>query len=307
MSRVAQRELRARAEVHARAALIASEYSLIGLGAATLLVTLLLLMLPDFGELQLLRPGLAVSAGLFACGSAFTVLGRWLDWGGSRQQHGLARLWWPLLTCALLGATGSLLALHRSAQIRETAEHVLWPTPLLALFVLLGALGVVTFAVLGVRALVAVEAGAPLPLVQFWQATTHGLLGGVGLVAITGFWAGSLPHTLQVYLATAISVLSGHAALATTRLLQDSRRTLRGLRAAGLHVPLLERGHSLASAALLIGVVVPGLLVLWHLLVNRELPLWPSCAIVAISNHAMRYAFVLLPLNAPLPGAPSLT
>ena len=37
MTRVSARELRAHAEIHARAGLIASEYSLIGLGAAALL------------------------------------------------------------------------------------------------------------------------------------------------------------------------------------------------------------------------------------------------------------------------------
>jgi hypothetical protein len=137
-----------------------------------------------------------------------------------------------------------------------------------------------------------------------WQATTHCLLGGLGLVALIGFSADTLPRTLQVYLATAISVMCGHAALSATLLLHQSRRTLRGLRAAGLHVAILERGHTLASGALLVGVVVPGLLVLWHLLVNRELPLVPACAILAISNHAMRYAFVLLPLNAPLSQVP---
>ena len=104
MSRASQRELRANAEVHARAGLIASEFSLIGLGSATLLVTLLLLMLPDFGDLQLLRPGLAASAGLLGCGAALSVAGRWLDLGGTRRHARLAQLWWPLIACALLGA-----------------------------------------------------------------------------------------------------------------------------------------------------------------------------------------------------------
>ncbi len=302
MTRTSQREMRVNAELHSRAGLIASEYSLIGLGAATLLVTLLLLLLPDFADLQLLRPGLAASAGLLGCGAAISVVGRWLDLGGSRRHVQLSRLWWPLMTCALLGASGSLLGLHRAGQIRETAEHVLWPTPLLGLFIALGALAIATLAVLGLRALLAVDAGAPLPIVQLWQATTHCLLGGVGLVALIGFSADTLPRPLQVYLATAISVMCGHAALSATVLLHSSRRTLRGVRAAGLRVHLLERGHALASATLLLGIVVPGLMVLAHLLLSRDLPLMPACFIVALSNHAMRYAFVLLPLNAPLPG-----
>ncbi len=301
MSRASQRELRANAEVHARAGLIASEFSLIGLGSATLLVTLLLLMLPDFGDLQLLRPGLAASAGLLGCGAALSVAGRWLDLGGTRRHARLAQLWWPLIACALLGAGGSLLALHRAGQIREVAERVLWPTQLVVLFGLLALLAIVTLAALGLRALVAVTAGAPMPVTQLWQATSHCLLGGLGLVALIGFSADTLPRTLQVYLATAICVMGGHAALAATRLLHGSRRTLRGLRAAGLHVQLLERGHTLASGTLLLGIVTPGLIVLWHLLANRDFPLIPACFVVAGSNHLMRYALVLLPLNAPLP------
>ncbi len=303
MTRTSRRELHANAEIHARAGLIASECSLIGLGAATLLVTLLLLMLPDFGDLRLLRPGLAASAGLLGCGAAISVVGRWLDLGGSRRLVRLGQMWWPLLTCALLGAAGSLLALHRAGQIRENADHILWPTPLLGLFVALGVLAVLTLATLGLRALLAVEAGAPMPVLQLWQATTHCLLGGLGLVALIGFSADTLPRNLQVYLATAISVMCGHAALSATKLLHGSRRTLRGLRAAGLHVPWLERGHTLASGALLLGVVLPGLTVLAHLLLSHDVPLMPACGIVAISNHAMRYAWVLLPLNAPLPHA----
>ncbi len=304
MTRVSARELRAHAEIHARAGLIASEYSLIGLGAAALLVTLLLLLLPDYADMQLLRPGLAASAGLLGCGAAVSVVGRWLDLGGSRRQVRLARLWWPLLSGALIGALGSLLALHRAGLIRETADHVLWPTALLGLFAALALVALFLLAALGLRALAAVDSGAPMPLTQLWQSTTHCLLGGLGLVALIGFSADTLPRALQVYLATAISVMCGHAALAAARLLHGSRRTLRGLRAAGLHVALVERGHALASGALLIGIVVPGLLVLWHLLVNRELPLMPACGVIAVSNHAMRYALVLLPLNAPLSQIP---
>ena len=250
MVRTSQRDLRAHADAHARAGLIASECSLIGLGAATLLVTLLLLMLPDFGGLQLLRPGLATSAGLLACGAAISVVGRWLDLGGSRRQLRLARLWWPLLVCALMGAGGGWLALHRAGQVRETADRVLWPTPLLGLFAFLAVLAVVTLAALGLRALVSVAGAARLPVVQLWQATTHALLGGLGLITFIGVFSETLPRGLQVYLATAMCVTAGHAALAATALLHDSRRTLRGLRAAGLHVQLLERGHALASSAL---------------------------------------------------------
>ena len=300
MTRAAQREAQLSAETHARAGLIASEYSLIGLGAATVLVTLLLLLVPDVGSLQLLRPGLAASAGLLGCGAAISVVGRWLDLGGSRRQLRLAQLWWPLLALALLGATGSLLALHRTGLIRETGDHVIWPPALLGLFAVLALLSVGTLATLGLRGLLAVVGGPPLPVVQLWQATTHCLLGGIGLVALIGFSADALPRTLQVYLATAISVMAGHAAITATILLHRSRRTLRGLRAAGLHMPLLERGHALASGALLLGVVLPGLLALAYLLINRDLPLMPACAVVAVSNHAMRYAAVLLPAEVAL-------
>ena len=295
MTRTSSREARSTAQAHARAGLIASEYSLVGLGASALLMTLLLSLLSDVGGLQLLRPGLAASAGLLGCGAAISVVGRWLDLGGSRRQADLARLWWPMITGALLGACGSLLALHRAAQIREAAERVLWPVPLLGLFLALGAVAMVVLAALALRSLLAVTGGPVLPVVQLWQATTHALLGGASLVAFIGLFADAMPRGLQVYVATGICVMCGHAALAATWLLHRSRQRVRLLRAAGVRVHLVERGHALAAATLLLGVVVPGLIVLAHLLLSRDVPLLPACLILAFSNHPMRYAFVLLP------------
>ena len=297
MQRQASRLIRAHAEVHARAGLIASEYSLIGLGATSQLTTLLLLLVPDNGGLLLLRPGLAASAGLLACGAAISVVGLWLDLGGTRRSRPMRRLWWPLAALALTGALGSWLALHRVG-LEANLQQALASLRLLLLFVALAGTSLLTLAVLGMRALVAVESGPALPVVQLWQATSHTMLGGLGLVALIGFSAEILSRELQVYLATAISVLCAHATLAAAVVLHGSRRALRRLRAAGVGVPLLERAHALASMTLLLGLLLPGLAVLGHLLVSRNVNLIVACCVVAISNHAMRYASVLAPRTA---------
>ena len=124
-------------------------------------------------------------------------------------------------------------------------------------------------------------------------------MGGAGLVGFIGLFAETLPRGLQVYLSTAICVICGHAALSATVLLHGSRRRLRAMRDAGVRLHLLERGHALAAATLLLGVVVPGLFVLAHLLLTRDVPLIYPCLVLAFSNHPMRYAFVLLPTAPP--------
>ena len=285
------------AQIHARAGLVATEFSLLGLGAATLIVTLLVALLPEFGGPQLVRPSLAVSAGLLGCGTAISVVGRSLDLGGTRQNQTMRWLWWPLLALSVLGALGGWQALHQVGLLATMPDRHGWPPALLALSVGLAVVCVLLLAVLGLRALAAVHAGAPAPVWQLWQAMTHTLLAAVAMVALVGITADVLTREMHAFLGTAICVMAGHAVVAGTWLLRSSRRRLAVLRAAKVHAHMLERGHTLGSMALLLGLVAPGLLVLANLLVAKDIALAPACAVLAVSNHAMRYAWVLLPLR----------
>lgn len=301
MGRATVQETQLTTEIYARAGLIATEFSLLGLGAGSTIVTLLLALLPEHGGLVLLRPGLAASAGLLGCGTAISVVGRALDLGGSRTHKSLYALWKPLLLLAVLGASLCWFSLHRVGQLADTTEKWTWPNSLLAVFVLLGMVAIVLLATLALRALTAVQAGAPMAIAQMWQAHTHTLTGALGLVTLIGYSTENLTRELQVFLATALCVMAGHAVLATLWLLRGSHRTLKGLRQAGLRVHLLERGHGMATLALLGGLIAPGLLVLANLLIDKDISPVLACALFAISNHAMRYAWVLLPLQAPVP------
>lgn len=285
------------AQIHARAGLVATEFSLLGLGAATVIVVWLLALLPDHGGLQLLRPGLAVGTGLLGCGTAITVVGRILDLGGTRQNRAMRLLWWPLASLSVVAAAGGWWGLRQAGRLLLSPEGHGWPTPLMVLVVGLVAINILILAVLGLRALAAVHGGAPNPVVQLWQAMTHTFAAALAMSALVGLAAEVMTKEIHAFLGTAICLVGAQAILSATWLLRSSRRHLANLRLAQIRVHLLERGHALASVALLAGLLVPTLFILANLLISKEIGLLPACVILAVANHAMRYACVLLPLR----------
>lgn len=287
-------------EIHARAGLIASEFSLLGLGAGLLAVTALAVLLQARLVLPIVRPALAAGAGLVTFGVAVTLLGRWLNLGGSRKRPApLPFTFWPLVVLGLLLAATAwtALGLHAGQEARvERGGDVLqlWGPAIWLLLAAAGTLGVPLLAGLGLRALAAVEAGAPLPVGQLFQSISHVLLGGLALFTLLTYAADQMTLELRSCLATAMATLCGHTMLWTAYLLRGSRRALGQLRAEGVRVPVLERGHRLASAALVFGVLGPGLVVLADLVLARDTGLAVACSLLAVSGHAMRYAWVLL-------------
>lgn len=297
-------------EIHARAGLIASESSLLGLGAGTLTGATLSALLLGHAAAPILRPGLAAGAGLCSCGLVVAWLGRSFDLGGStRRPEGLARTWWPLMGLgAVLAIAGwvtlSFVIQHEPAN--AAALDPVWPwgrnAAIGAVFCL--AIAMPMLAAIGLRALMAVDAGAPMPLAQLFQTASHNLLGGLGLLMVMGYASDAMGLELKFALGAAICTLAAHTIFWSSWLLRGSRKAMARLRAQGIRVSLLDRGHSLASAAVVIGLLGPGLTVLAGLVTGRDTGLTVACAVLAVSNHAMRYAWVLLPLGHVVKGPP---
>ncbi len=282
--------------MHARAGLIASEFSLLGLGAATLTVAALLGAMHGRIALPLVRSGVGVSAGLVTAGLLLTGVGRYLDLGRSRHHpEGMANTWLPVavLAALLTLATWTCLAtLMRTDPGAEDLQLITWLLDGSAVL-----LAVPLLAGLGLRSLGAVEGGAPMPLAQLFQAIGHCLLGGVALLTLIGLSSDALSLELKYYLGASLCTGCAHVIGWSAWLLRGSRVGLRGLREQGVRVPLLERAHTMASLALVLGIMAPGLLVLADLVTLRETGLVVACAVLAVSNHAMRYAWALLALR----------
>jgi hypothetical protein len=282
-------------ELHARAGLVASEFSLLGLGASTFAVAALLGAMHGRLALPIVRAGLGAGAGLTSAGLLLAGVGRYLDLGRSRKRpEALASTWLPVV---VLGALLTIVAWTSLALLLH-AE----PTADLRAVTWLVGLGAILFAVpllagLGLRSLGAVEDGAPMPIAQLFQSTGHCLLGGAALLTLIGLSSDALSLELKYFLGAALCTGCAHVILWSAWLLRGSRRYLRGLRNRGVRLPQLERAHTMASLALVFGLLVPGLLVLADLVTLRETGLAVACSVLAVSNHAMRYAWVLLPLR----------
>ncbi len=298
-------------EIHARAGLVASESSLFGLGAGTLTGATLAALLLGHAAAPILRPGLAAGAGLCSCGVVLAWLGRSFDVGGTaRRPEGLPRIWWPMMVLgAVLAISGwvtlALVVQHEPSA--TTAVDPVWPWGKSAAIATVGSLlcTVPLLATLGLRGLLAVDAGAPMPLAQLFQAASHNLLGGLGLLMVMGYASEAMGVELKFALGAAICTTAAHAILWSSWLLRGSRRAIARLRAQGIRVPMLDRGHSLASAAVVLGLLAPGLTVLAGLVTGRDTGLTVACAVLAVSNHTMRYGLVLLPLGHVVKGPPS--
>lgn len=288
-------------EIQARAGLIASESSLLGLGAGTLVSVALAVALQGRHALPVLRPAVAAAAGLLTCGVTLMVFARRLDVGASaRRPQGLPQTFRPTVLLAAVTAAVAWLALVLIARHEAGLGATTGPAPYgpgAAVVAVVAALaGVPLLGALGLRQ-VAAAGGATMPVAQLLQATGHSLLGGFALLMLIGFASRAMTVELKYTLGTAITTLGAHTILWSTWLLRGSRQAVAQMRADGVRMPLVERGHWLASAAVVAGLLVPGLVVLANLVTVRDTGLAVACSVLAVSNHAMRYAWVLLPLG----------
>ncbi|MFZ4580373.1 MAG: hypothetical protein ACOYOB_18470 [Myxococcota bacterium] len=289
-------------EIYARAGLIASEHSLLGLGAGTLISTTLAVLVQGSAAAGLVLPALAASSGLLACGVGVAFVGRYLGLGGSsRRPAALPLTFRPVVAlgavASVLGWLAVALVSRGSAAGPPSYPGALDSTGFAVMAVASLGAALPLLAALGLRAIAAVDGGAPMPVAQLFQATGHSMLGGLGLLVLIAFASGAMGLELKIAMGAAVTAACAHTLLWSAWLLRGSRRRMDRMRKAGLRVAMLERGHSLAAATTVVGLVAPGLVVMADLLLGRDTGLVIACAVLAVSNHAMRYAWVLLALR----------
>lgn len=277
-----------------RAGWLASEFSLLGLGAGLVLSATLAAAVQGQMALAVGREVAWLGGGLAALGTAVVVVGRQRDAGGCRRRSpGLEQTWLPVTLCGAwtaIGATATaMLPWPRTGGLPPVASAA---GVVLTATALLGAVPVL--AGLGLRSLAALGNAAASPLTLLGQAVAHTLLAGAALLTVLAAAADHLGLEGRLTLAAAVATLGTHALLLAGWLLRDSRRLLRQVRAAGLRAPLLERGHLLASAATVLGLALPSLAVVHDVVSGRETAMLLACGWMAAANHVMRYAWIVL-------------
>ena len=280
-------------ELQSRAGLIASECSLIGVGAGLAIALSLAAGLLGPAVVPIGRDALVVSAGLVSAGLVASAIGHGVDLGGCRLGlPRLARSWLPLL------ASGVVLAV-----VLWLAALWAWPAPGKPLPVALAALlwasalaGVLTLASLAVRVLAAAVAQQPLglALMLLLQSVAHSLAGGLAIYVLLVAATDRLSPLGREHLTGAMSMVLGLSALWASALLRRSRTLGRHLSQAGKSTLEFDRAHYLASAATLLGLALPGVVVLYTSVSGRDAGLLVACGMAAGSGHVMRYAWVIL-------------
>ncbi|MBI5611395.1 MAG: hypothetical protein HY902_21160 [Deltaproteobacteria bacterium] len=274
-----------------RAGLLASEFSLIGLGAGLLLAAALMQLGSAGNDQPAGRETAVVAAGLLTLGGLLALAGWWWNLGDQRNRapH-LAQTLPFLLGFAALGALGAGLAAGLPWPTQShTAAWLPGPT-LLAVVAL--ASGVPLLAVLGLRALAVGPGRPPLPLLQLLQASAHTLAGGAAVLLVLAAAADRLTVAARNDLTSAVGLLCGHALFWSGGLLAGWRHLRRG-QPPRPPTTTLERVDVLAGAVALLGLGLPGLVLANALLSGRETGLLAACAVAAASNHVMRYAWAM--------------
>ena len=278
-------------DLQSRAGLIASECSLLGLGAGVATCLALATALHGPSVLPIGRDALVVSASLVSAGVVATVLGHAVDLGGCRSVHRrLARSWLP----PVVFGSGLAILLWLAAFWAWPASGKLVPMPLIILQLASGGLALFTLAAVGLRVL---AAGTPAPgpgLAVLVQTVSHCIAGGLAIYLLLVAATDRLSPLGRQHLTASLSMMLGLSALWASILLRDSR--VRG-RIAGPPTPSTaeyEQAHYLASAATLLGLALPGLVILYVSLSDHDSGLLVACGMAAGSGHVMRYAWVVL-------------
>lgn len=278
-------------DLQSRAGLMASEASLLGLGAGLAATMTLALWLIGPASVPVGRDGLVVSAGLVSAGLLASAVGQWVDLGGCRRGlPRLCRTWRPLM------ALGALLA-----GVLWLAALGAWPAPsrplplsLSALMAASALLSVALLATLGLRVVATVQGPHVAALTLLLQAVAHNLAGGLALYVLLVAATDRLTPAGRHPLTSGLTLLLGLTALWSTLLLRGVRGQAWRYADPGTPAAELARAHWLASAATLLGLAVPGLLVLYANLSGRDGGLLVACGLAAGSGHVMRYAWVVL-------------
>lgn len=275
-----------------RASLVASEFSLLGVGAALLIATGVAGLAQGPSAIPLGRQAVAVAAGLVTCGVLVLGLGHAFDAGGCRTaSRAMARYLWPLLGFGVLLAAAAWTSFWLPWPGGSDANGLAAGLALVATAA--GLAGVPVLAGLGLRALAAPAVAPPAPVAQLLQATSHTLTAGVVLLLVLCSLNDQLTVLGRHYVAAAVCTLAAHAMVWSGWLLRESRQMVRLLDETGTRLPGLVRCHRIASAATVGGLMLPGLLIFHALMTGRESGAVVAAGLLVASNHAMRFAWVL--------------
>ncbi len=275
-----------------RASLVATEFSLLGVGTALLIATGVAGLVQGASAIPLGRQAVAVAAGLVTCGVVLLAVGHTMDAGGCRTaSRAMGRYLWPLVTLGTLLAAAAWGSFWLPWPSAHDGGGVAAGLGLVAGAA--GLVGVPVIAGLGLRALAAPVVAPPAPLVQLLQATSHTLTAGVVLLLVLCSLNEQLTVLGRHYVAAAVCTLAAHAMVWAGWLLRESRQMVRLLNETGTRLPGLIRCHRIASAATVGGLMLPGLLIFHALMTGREAGVVAAAALLVASNHAMRFAWVL--------------
>lgn len=287
-------------DMQARAGLLASEFSLLGLGAGLIVAAAAATAVQGRATLAVGREAALVGAGLCVLGTATMVVGHQLDVGGCRRRaQKMAAGTGRTATLGALTAMGALTAAMlpwpaQGAPMTSATALALWTTAVL--------FAVPALAGLMMRALSTPVRAAPAPVGQLLQAASHTLMASTAVLLVLSAAAERLGQAGRFGLASAVGTLAIHALVWAAWVLRSSRQTLRRARDAQIAVPMVERGHWLASLTTVLGLIIPGLVVMTSVVSGRETGLLLACAVMAASNHVMRYAMVLIAWSRLAPG-----
>jgi hypothetical protein len=288
-----------------RAGFVASEFSLVGNGAATLVCAALVAAFRGSEAAYAVRPAVAAGAGLVTAGLCVVVMGRWLDLGATKRESGAFATSFPAFaSVAVLLAAAGWIALHLLATFEADhgAKMAAGDEPfghgpgLTVLAAASAGLGLPLLGLMALRALAAVPGGVSMPFALLNETLARAMLTGLALVTLIALVSEAASAELAAALVATLIVGSGFGLLWAVWLLLGARRVVVRARDSGMRVPSLERGYFLAAASVLVGLVVPGMLLLTNLIAGRDTGTLAACAAMVAGQHAMRYAFAALPL-----------
>lgn len=276
--------------VQARAGVIATEFSLLGLGSAMLLVISLAVASLGDAVMPVVRQAATLATGMVVGGVLSLVCSHQLDIGGCRRySRHMDKLVWPLLLLAGL----QLLAMAYCLAVPwPQPGATAWASaPMVCLMASSLLLAVPLLAGVALRALGAPILPAPMPATQLLQSIGQTLLAAAAMFLALCCSTQAVAPTARHAVAAAVCTLAAPVLLGAAWLLRESRRVVRLLLASATRLPGVVRCHRIASAATVAGLMLPSLLILHALVTGRDALIWPACVLMVGSNHAMRFAW----------------
>lgn len=283
--------------MRARATVVATEATTLGLSAALHLALILAALQRPVAAAHFIRAGLLLAAGLATLGGGWLLLVRYLRLG--RAADPADPLWRSLSPALALTATLALSQLVVVglwwAQPVAIARQVVWtlPVPMFGL------------AVVALRALAALEGRSRTPVADLILAASHGLLGGLASCMLVGLLAGQLSAELTYELGIGTSMAALWTTIAAARVLASARSALSAETAAGRRWPTSQGGLRSAALVLVLGVAVPATVLSTALLAARLTGVELACVALAVSVHTLRYAGVTMRYGATMPSPTS--